>query len=346
MARKGENIYKRKDGRWEGRYIHHYDKNGKAHYQSVYAASYSEAKAKLLQKKQQTLTPLQSMSYKTLQCYCDEWLISVKLKSKESTYCKYRSICEKHIIPLLGKYPVDKISTALAEQFICSKLESFSLRTVGGILCVLKMVIAYAEQENCHTICNFSSLTVKQEQEPIQILTLEEQRQFSMFLRKNMDCCKLGVYLSLYSGIRIGELCALQWKNILLEERILKITATLQRIQSENIEGAKTKIVITSPKSKYSIREIPLTDSLIELLTQYRSNDENYLLTGKENYMEPRTLQYRFKNFLEECELKDINFHALRHTFATRCVEAGFEIKTLSEILGHSSVNITLSRYV
>lgn len=346
MARKGENIYYRKDGRWEGRWICSYDKDGKAHYRSVYANSYTEVKEKLLQQKKSLLAPTEHFTPKTLGKYCEEWLVTVKLKHKESTYCKYRCICESHIIPVLGKYPAAKISTALAEQFICSKSEQLSASTVNGILCVLKMVIAYAELDNCRIVCNFSALSVKREQGTIPFLTANEQKQFSIFLCENMDCCKLGVYLSLCSGIRIGELCALQWKNILLEERVLKITATMQRIKSENTEDAKSKIVITPPKSKYSIREIPLTESLTALLKQYRRNDGDYLLTGNESYMEPRALQYRFKKYLKQCGLNDINFHALRHTFATRCIEAGFEIKTLSEILGHSSVNITLNRYV
>ncbi len=348
MARKGENIYKRKDGRWEGRYIYAYDCNGKAKYHSVYAKSYTEIKELLQLYKQKSGALYNTLSSKTLHYYCNEWLNSVRLKNKETTFCKYRTVCEKHIIPILGKYYISKISTSLIEKFLSDKLhlEKLSATTVKFYLSVLKMIFTYANQNGCQTICCFSALNIQQSNKNMRVLDLEEQRQFTTYLKYDMDSVKLGVYLCLYTGIRIGELCALKWKNISFVNNTLHVAATMQRISSDDTEK-KTKIIISTPKTIHSEREIPLTDSLIGLLEKYRCEDEAYILTGRTNsFIEPRALQYHFKKYTNECGIENINFHALRHTFATRCVEAGFEIKTLSEILGHSSVNITLNRYV
>lgn len=334
VARKGENIYKRKDGRWEGRWIHHYDEYGKAHYCSVYAHTYTEVKEKLHQCQLQNVSTNSVSSRKTLQVYCEEWLSTVKLSRKESTYCKYSIICRKHIVPAIGNYPISRISTIQIENFLTEKISSehLSSATVKGYLCVLKLIFAYANQNGCQTICSFSALNIQQEQHSMRVLSKEEQKLLNDYLCQDMNTVKLGIYLSLYTGIRIGELCALQWKHISFEEKILHVTATMQRI-TVNKSGIKTEVIITPPKSACSNRMIPLTDSLFRLLRKYKCSEEAYLLTGKtEQFMEPRALQYHFKKCMRGCGLDDVNFHALRHTFATRCAEAGFEIRTLSEI--------------
>jgi integrase len=157
----------------------------------------------------------------------------------------------------------------------------------------------------------------------------------------------LGVLLSLYTGIRIGELCALRWENIDLTEKTMRINSTMQRIPDFTGGAAKTQVTITSPKSKCSVRTIPLPDFLAALLASFAAQPKAFLLTGEKlRFVEPRTVQNRFKAYIKACGIESANFHCLRHTFATRCVELGFDVKTLSEILGHSSVNITLGRYV
>lgn len=163
--------------------------------------------------------------------------------------------------------------------------------------------------------------------------------------------CKIihdvGVLLSLYTGIRVGELCALQWEDFDLAHSKLKIRKTMQRIQDlGNGSVSKTKIVITEPKSQCSIREIPLPLFIVDVAKKFASNPKAYILTGTDRYIEPRTMQNRFKSYVKECNVEPANFHVLRHTFATRCVEVGFEVKSLSEVLGHANVNITLNRYV
>lgn len=158
----------------------------------------------------------------------------------------------------------------------------------------------------------------------------------------------MGVYLCLFTGIRIGELCALQWKDISFDDNTLKIGRTLQRLQcTDNSSLAKTKIIITEPKSPAASRCIPLPDFLVNTIKPFAGAPQSFILSGSsKKVIEPRTMQNHFKKYLVESKVECANFHSLRHTFATRCVEIGFEIKTLSEILGHSSVKITLDRYV
>ena len=121
----------------------------------------------------------------------------------------------------------------------------------------------------------------------------------------------------------------------------------MQRIQNDDDSGPKSKVIVTTPKSRCSIRTIPIPDDIASVIIDFRQSKNGYFLTGQENkYIEPRTMQNHFKRLLKKCAIDSSNFHALRHTFATRCVELGFDVKTLSEILGHASVNITMNRYV
>ena len=207
--------------------------------------------------------------------------------------------------------------------------------------------IGYAQYKGFPVICNLSRLSVKRKDKEMRVLTPSERESLIGILMEDMDSFKFGVFLALYTGIRIGELCALQWKDIDFARATLKVRKTIQRIQNIDRQAvSKTKIVISVPKSKCSIREIPLSVSVMDIAQNFISYPESYVLTGTSRYIEPRTMQNHFKLYVKQSGISDANFHALRHTFATRCVEVGFEIKSLSEILGHASVNITLNRYV
>lgn len=182
----------------------------------------------------------------------------------------------------------------------------------------------------------------------MRVLTLLEEEALVRVLLDDIDQYKFGVMLSLYTGIRIGELCALQWDNLCLPSATLKVRKTMQRIQDKNVGAtSKTRVIITEPKSQCSIRDIPLPVFILELARRFESSPKTFVLSGdKSRYVEPRTMQNRFKKYIRDSGIADANFHTTRHTFATRCVEVGFDIKTLSEILGHANVNITLNRYV
>lgn len=358
MSKKGENIYKRKDGRWEGRYIRLYDENGKAKYGYVYGKNYSDVKQRLLEKKAYSGSQA-DMASKCSALYSevlDAWLQSTRINIKESTYARYSHLIDTHIRSQLGKYQISKISTQLIEGFIenllcCGRVDNnggLSAKTVTDILTIVKSTIDYARYNNLVVSCNLSKLTIKKKDKEMRVLCQSEQDNLIRVLMADMDLYKFGVLLSLYTGIRIGELCALQWEDLSITNSTLKVRKTMQRIQETNIgASSKTKIIITEPKSDCSIRDIPLPSFLVEIARQFRDHPKAYILSGEQGkYIEPRTMQNRFKTYVKESGISDANFHSLRHTFATRCVEVGFELKSLSEVLGHSNVNITLNRYV
>lgn len=359
MSRTGENIYKRKDGRWEARYIDSYDGNGKAKYRYLYAPTYTEVKAKLL--KAQNYADLTSDLEKTkdkekYEYWLDAWLHAKRLGVKESTYIRYRNTIENHIKPDLGKYPINKISTSLMEQFVSRKLQNgridgnggLSPKSLSDIMVIVKESFKYAHSYGVSVVCSFERISFKKNAQEMRVLSfLEEQRLLSV-LFKDFDRYKMGVFICLYTGIRIGELCALQWKNVSLSENAIKIEYTMQRLQSENLNAAqKTRIIVTEPKSYAALRTIPLPGFVIDVIKPFAGSPNTYVLSGEcKKIIEPRTMQSRFKAYLAEGKIEEANFHSLRHTFATRCIEAGFDVKTLSEILGHSSVKITLDKYV
>lgn len=359
MSKKGENIYKRKDGRWEGRYIRAYGENGKAKYGYVYAATYREAKQKLEEKKccgdnlQVESAPNCNTLYREI---LDAWLRSTCINIKESTYARYFRLIETHIRPSLGNYPVCKISTRLIEGFIRDQLSSgrldgkggLSPKTVTDILTIIKSSMEYARYNRLDIFCDLRKLTIKKKDKEMRVLTQAEQSALANVLLTDTDRYKFGVILSLYTGIRIGELCALRWEDISIPSATLKVRKTMQRIQNTSVGAtAKTKVIITEPKSQCSVRDIPLPQFIVEIARRFVAHSKAFVLSGDRNrYIEPRTMQNHFKAYVKESGIEDTNYHALRHTFATRCIEVGFEIKTLSEILGHANVNITLNRYV
>lgn len=247
------------------------------------------------------------------------------------------------------------LSTEIVENFIEFQLTDGRLDNTGGlapktvtdILTIIKGTMEYARYREIPVMCNLSKLTIKKKEKEMRVLTQAEQDALIRVLVEDMDLYKFGVFLALYTGIRIGELCALQWEDFNIACTTLKIRKTMQRIQNtENGAFPKTKIVVTEPKSRSSIREIPLPIFVTDITRQFVSDPKSYILSGNDRYVEPRTMQNRFKAYVRESGISTANFHALRHTFATRCVEVGFEIKSLSEILGHANVNITLNRYV
>ena len=344
MSRKGENIYKRKDGRWEGRYPKGYRPDGKIAYSSVYARSYREVKEKMKQKNLQNTEKIKRSSM--FSCYADNWLENVRISKKISTYNKYKSIYFLHIKPFIGNLCTELINSENIGALL-DGCKDLSPKTQNDIICVLKMIFGHAAENGAKCGLSLKSLKVRQEYKQMRVLSTDEQNIFSAFLLSDINLIKAGVYLSLCTGIRIGELCALKKEDICFEDKMLYINKTMQRVEVEN-SISLTKVIISEPKSARSIRTIPLPDFLIKICGEiYRDlAPEDHLLTGSKKYMEPRALQYHFKKYLNECGIKNATFHTLRHTFATRCVENGFEIKTLSEILGHVNVNITLNRYV
>lgn len=358
MPKKGENIYKRRDGRWEGRYIRCYDATGKAKYGYIYGRTYSDVKDELVQKKADAIRQPNSGSLRAVvySDILDGWLRASKLKTKESTHARYSQLVRTHIKPHLGRYQLSRISTQQVECFLEYLLSKgrldgaggLSPKTVTDILAIIKNTMEYARYQNLAVICNLEKLSVKGKEKEMRVLTPEEQDALAAVLVHNMDRYKFGVLLSLYTGIRIGELCALQWGDFETNLSTLTVRKTMQRVKNiDDVSSSKTKIIITEPKSQSSVREIPLPPFLVEIAKSFQANPEAFVLSGTiGQYVEPRTMQNRFQTYVKQSGIAAANYHSLRHSFATRCIELSFDIKTLSTILGHSSVNITLNRYV
>lgn len=288
--------------------------------------------------------------------WLDDWLLFRRARVRESTYIRYRNAVDNHIRPYLGKYPIEAIATAYMESYVRELLGNgrldrdggLSSKSVADILTIVKETFRYAECHGADLVCRFEHVCVRREMREMRVLSRGEERALVALLMADTDSYKLGVFLSLYTGIRIGELCALQWKDISLPDKTLRVSKTMQRLQkTEPNEAGKTHIVITEPKSYKAKRLIPLPEFVVETIAAFENRPDTYVLTGSgSKYVEPRTMQNRFKNYISQSGIADANFHSLRHTFATRCVESGFDMKSLSEILGHSSVKITLDKYV
>lgn len=356
MSRRGENIYKRKDGRWEGRYIKGRDSTGKALYGYVYCKSYHEVKEALLQKTiHASLSSFETKDtsiHESFENLASQWFANLPSGTKESTKNKYNNLLRLYILPVYGEKQIDSIDHDFIDQQCSLLLQSggksgngLSTKTVCDSLTVIRSILKYSAKKGLDVPCDGTSVIIKQKNLPIKVLSKTEQETLCRYLSSNLSSKNIGVLICLFTGLRIGEVCALRWNDISFSEGTIFVHNTLQRIQDN--QEKKTKVVITSPKSICSVRVIPLPSFLIRLLKEHSGDTNSFVLSGdSEQFVEPRTMQYHFRNVQNRAGIKQVNFHALRHTFATRCVEAGFDIKSLSEILGHSSVNITMNRYV
>lgn len=356
MPRKGENIYKRKDGRWEGRYVKGRD-GKKAIYGYVYSKSYSEVKKQLILKRaeyalEENKPSASAMRDALFSEMSEMWLRSIQASVKDSTWIKYRNILKCSIVPRLGNTNLSEIDYSVVSALCNDLMESggkdqsgLATKTVADALSLTKAVIKYASRMKYMTDRTALDVSVKVKNAPLRVLSIKEQQILIAELTEELDFTGLGIYICLFTGIRVGELCALTWDDISLENNMIHIHSTMQRIQTPDGKK-KTAILIAEPKSQCSIRDIPIAGTLREKLMQ-QSVKEGYVLTGNKNrYVEPRTMQNRFKAIVEQCGIQNAHFHTLRHTFATRCIEVGFDVKSLSEILGHANVSITLNRYV
>ena len=364
MARRGENIRKRKDGRWEARFISGYKEDGKAEYKSIYRKSYAEAKDAKNKMVAEKLThdackekrPLIQTTFGAL---LTDWLHFIRRDVKESTYSRYTAIIEKHIRPELGEILLSDLNNEDIDCFTVKKLEEGNLKksgglspkTVGGFLSIIRLALDYGIERGYDCSGHIVIHHPRQNMPKIQILTCEEQQKLEQILLEENSTISFGILLSLYLGLRIGEICALRWEDFDMKNGLVHISRSIQRIPNMNFETDseiknKTKIVIDHPKTNCSIRNIPIPAALFPVVKEYQKKEEFYVLTGNNSYLEPKGYYRKYKRIIKKCGLDHFNYHALRHTFATRCVENNFDIKSLSEILGHANVSTTLQRYV
>ena len=353
LAKRGENIYKRKDGRWEGRYIIGHKPNGQTRYASVYSKSYREVKEILARKKGERFRTLPSCSL-TVKVVMEMWLSLRSTDVKESTYQRYLLLLEKHILPRLGSLRISALTAQILSDFVSQLMKNgrtdgrggLSEKTVNDIMCVLRSALRLAGRK--YAVGDGSLFDVKAPTprvKPVDTLGEQECETLTGRILDAPDLSGAAYLLGLNFGLRIGEVCGLKWEDIDFSKRELAVNRTVLRIKN----GMRTQVVVQTPKTESSVRVIPLTAEMLLMLARLKNtkHSDAYILTGSRTKpLEPRALQYRFRVFLKKHGMKQHHFHTLRHTFATRSIERGFDPKTLSELLGHSNVKTTLQLYV
>lgn len=280
------------------------------------------------------------------------WLEYIRQKNKASTVYKYVYLLQQHILPYWGDMEIRSITATEINQFSHNKLNGsetgrpLSKSYVRSMLLIIHGVLTYAAQEGWYQPSQIKIHKPIPDKKCVPILTKEQQLLLESTLKQASAPIGIGIMLALQTGLRIGEVCALRWEDIDRHNHILYVRSTISRIADPAATG-KTILVTDAPKTRASIRSIPYTTSLENLLNTIPcTSASHFLLTDSTEFMSPRTLEYQYHVILKKSGLPSFTFHALRHTFATRCVEYGVDIKSLSEMLGHSNVSITLNTYV
>lgn len=346
MSRTGDNLYKRKDGRWEGRYIKDRKPNGQICYGYVYHRKYQEAKQLLFERKvlYQEFQGTFKTTRQTQQQFNDwliHWLHQKKGQVRPATYQSYESKIIQHISPFFqGKQFVD-LTGELLQEWVHSLQNTLSINSIHAVYRVFKQVIKSAiEEKLLYRDPTISVILPKQTKSLVRSFSKSEQEA----LERNCQSTKeLPILVALDTGMRIGEILGLQWQDINWQNQTIFVNKTVQRVK----QNGHTELTAGATKTENSTRVIPLTQRLIFLLQEHRKDAEDtFIFVGKNHTpIDPRTLRYRFDRIKKQSQVADLPFHALRHTFATRCLERGVSVTTVSSLLGHSSIKLTLDIY-
>lgn len=357
MSKRDDNIRKRKDGRWEGRYKKGRSNDGKIQYASVYGKSYREVKEKITAIINEPIkTSIPKSKEKTFGEVLNLWMANNRIRLKGGTINKYQNLIDTHIMPELGLIPITALDSTRINSFLEKKLTNGKLEGSGGlspsyvrsIMLVINATLKFAVNEQYCLPLKTPVYKPTIPKAELTILSLEEQQNLERALNREFDYTCAGILISLYTGMRIGEVCALSWEDVDLKNRVIHVRHTVARIKADaSIPNNTTILVLDTPKTNASTRDIPISTILLPVLIRLRAlSSSGFLLSGNNSFLKPRTLEHRYHKVLDEFEIPSVNFHALRHTFATRCIEAGVDVKSLSEILGHANVSVTLNTYV
>lgn len=349
MSRKGESIYKRKDGRWEARFKKENGETGKKTLVSVYAKSYTEVKNKRLAvmnkiAAENLKVPRSAMLLSEMMWM---WLDSNKNQLAPSSYQKYESQIRNHIQSCIGKLKVSQLSSASLKHFANELLKNgsakdthgLSVRSVNSILTIIGSAIKWSSETFGTPVIKIPFL--REPRFSPQTLNKSEQSSLEKFAYNHKNVYTCGLLIALYTGMRLGEVCALQWEDI--NEDTIFVHRTMQRIKTKS---GRWEIIISTPKTDKSCRFIPIPDCLRFLIEENRKSAGFVLEQENGRFVEPRLLQKKALEIFEKSNVSIRKFHALRHTFATRLIDSGTDPKTVSELLGHSTVQITLNKYV
>ncbi|WP_086315446.1 hypothetical protein A5821_002931 [Enterococcus sp. 7F3_DIV0205] len=348
MVRKGENIYKRKDGRWEGRYIKGRKSDGSALYGYVYNKTYMDLKERLL-----TMKALYSHNYTfktieyqgTLNDWTTCWLTEIQGQLKPSTHASYTNKMTKHILPFLGDSPLQNITTSNLNDWIKKIEGDLSPNSVRIVYQVLMSCCTAAVKRGLisDNPCKYVTLP-KKTPNNIEAITSQDQKKLKEKAATHPK--GLAIILALETGMRIGEIAGLKWKDIDFSSDILTVQRTIQRIQMVNGVNKKTQVIEGTPKSLASKRTIPISKNIKNLLIQQKEQTSGDFVLGGDKPAEPRLISTWLKKICQSFHFANIRFHQLRHSFATRCLEKGVSIATISALLGHHSTKMTLDVYV
>ena len=288
------------------------------------------------------------MDKKTIREVAALWKSDKQQYVKQSTMSAYALILENHILPAFG----DKSHLAEddVQAFALQKLnDGLSQKTVKDILIVLKMIQKFGVKTG---LLEFSDWSIKypteQKSKELEVLSINHQKKLMLYITDNFTFRNLGIYICLSTGMRIGEVCALKWSDIDLGAETIHVNRTIERIYIIEGDERRTELVIGTPKTKNSIREIPISKELMKLIRPLKKlvNDNYFVITNEAKPTEPRTYRNYYKQLLKQLDIPDLKFHGLRHSFATRCIESQCDYKTVSVILGHANISTTLNLYV
>ena len=288
------------------------------------------------------------MIHKTIREIAAAWKEYKRPYVKQSTMAAYVLILENHILPTFGED--NSLPEQSVQAFVLHKIESgLSTKSVKDILIVLKMVMKFGVKKEWMTYYEWDiKYPPSLENKVLDVLSVTNHRKILNHIQSHFTFMGLGIYISLSTGLRIGEICALKWSDINVTDGILTVNRTIERIYIIEGEKKHTELVINTPKTKNSCREIPMNKELLGMLKPLKKvvNDDYYILTNDERPTEPRTYRNYYKRLMEKLDIPKLKYHGLRHSFATRCIEVGCDYKTVSVLLGHSNISTTLNLYV
>lgn len=289
------------------------------------------------------------MTEKTFKEISIDWMTMKGQYVKKSTLSAYSLIVENHLLPVFANNSI--IFENDVQNFVLSKINSgLSVKSIKDILVVLKMVLKYGNKRGLSNEYDWDNITLPSyHKQEVQVFSVETQKEIMSYLKNNFTFRNFGIYLCLAAGLRIGEVCALKWKDLDLKTEQISINKTINRIYvTDERLGRHTKLIIDTPKTHNSIRKIPMSNEIVKMVRGVTKivNQEYFVLSNESIPMEPRTYRSYYNKLLKKLKVQKLKFHGLRHSFATRCIESNCDYKTVSVLLGHSSVNTTLNLYV